>query len=124
VQQVQVLEEIGLTFARVLRSILRHDPNVILIGEIRDEETAAIAVRAAQVGRMVLSTLHTNSVAGAVNRLVDLGVPDYMVRDVLRGVLAQELMLRRCEVCGGAGCGVCGGTGVGARRLKAELWEG
>jgi general secretion pathway protein E len=123
VQQIQVHDEIGLSFARVLRSILRHDPNVILIGEIRDQETAAIAVRAAQVGRMVLSTLHTNSAAGAVNRLADLGVPDYLVRDVLRGVLAQELLLSPCGGCGGAGCVVCGGTGVGARRLRAELWE-
>lgn len=77
-----------------------------------------------RAGRMVLSTLHTNSAAGAVNRLVDLGVPDYLVRDVFRGVLAQELLLSACGACGGAGCGVCGGTGVGARRLRAELWEG
>ncbi|GHC65503.1 hypothetical protein GCM10007315_32650 [Gemmobacter tilapiae] len=123
VQQVQVHDDIGLSFARVLRSILRHDPNVILIGEIRDQETAAIAVRAAQVGRMVLSTLHTNSAAGAVNRLVDLGVPAYLVRDVLRGVLAQELQLSPCSTCQGQGCPVCGSTGVGVRTLKADLWE-
>jgi type II secretory ATPase GspE/PulE/Tfp pilus assembly ATPase PilB-like protein len=123
VQQVQVQEEIGLSFARVLRGVLRHDPNVILIGEIRDAETAEIAVRAAQVGRLVLSTLHTNSAAGALNRLVDLGVPEFLVRDVLRGVLGQELLLTPCSVCGGAGCGTCGGTGVGGRRLTAELLE-
>ena len=69
----------------IARSVLRHDPNVILVGEIRDEETAEIAARAAQVGRMVLSTLHTNSAEGAVTRLVDLGVPDFVVREVLRG---------------------------------------
>jgi general secretion pathway protein E len=123
VQQVQVHEEIGLTFARVLRGVLRHDPNVILIGEIRDAETAEIAVRAAQVGRLVLSTLHTNSAAGALNRLVDLGVPEFLVRDVLRGVLGQELVLTPCPVCGGAGCKTCERTGVGGRRLRAELME-
>lgn len=123
VQQVQVHEEIGLTFARILRGVLRHDPNVILIGEIRDAETAEIAVRAAQVGRLVLSTLHTNSAGGALNRLVDLGVPEFLVRDVLRGVLGQELVLTPCPSCGGAGCQVCGGTGVGSRQLRAELLE-
>lgn len=123
VQQVQVQEEIGLSFARILRGVLRHDPNVILIGEIRDAETAEIAVRAAQVGRLVLSTLHTNSAGGALNRLVDLGVPEFLVRDVLRGVLGQELVLTPCPSCGGAGCQVCGGTGVGSRQLRAELLE-
>lgn len=123
VQQVQVQEEIGLTFARVLRGVLRHDPNVILIGEIRDGETAEIAVRAAQVGRLVLSTLHTSSAAGALNRLVDLGVPEFLVRDVLRGVLGQELVLTPCPACAGAGCKTCGGTGVGGRQLRAELME-
>ncbi len=123
IQQVQVHEEIGLTFARVLRGVLRHDPNVILVGEIRDPETAEIAVRAAQVGRLVLSTLHTNSAAGALNRLVDLGVPEFLVRDVLRGVLSQQLRLTPCRSCGGAGCDTCGKTGVGGRTLTAELLE-
>lgn len=123
VQQVQVHDEIGLSFARVLRGVLRHDPNVILVGEIRDPETAEIAVRAAQVGRLVLSTLHTNSAAGAMPRLVDLGVPDYLVRDVLRGVLGQELMLTPCPACGGRGCEPCEGTGVSGRKLRAELLE-
>lgn len=91
VEQVQVHEEIGMGFARALRAFLRQDPNVIMIGEIRDQETAEIACRAALVGRMVLSTLHTNSPEGAVTRLVDLGVPEYIVRDVLRGVLGQRL---------------------------------
>lgn len=121
VQQVQVQEDIGLTFARVLRSILRHDPNVIMVGEIRDPETAEIACRAAQVGRMVLSTLHTRDAKGARTRLVDLGVPDYIVGDVLRGVLAQNLALSDCPECHGAGCRTCGFTGSAARRLEAEL---
>lgn len=121
VQQVQVQEDIGLTFARVLRSILRHDPNVIMVGEIRDPETAEVACRAAQVGRMVLSTLHTRDARRAQSRLVDLGVPDYIVGDVLRGVLAQNLALSDCPDCQGAGCRSCGFTGSAPRRLEAEL---
>jgi len=121
VQQVQIQEEIGLTFARVLRSILRHDPNVIMVGEIRDAETAEIACRAAQVGRMVLSTLHTRDARSARTRLVDLGVPDYIVGDVLRGVLAQNLALSDCPDCGGAGCRTCGFSGSAPRRLEADL---
>lgn len=123
VQQVQVQDDIGLSFARVLRSILRHDPNVIMIGEIRDAETAEIACRAAQVGRLVLSTLHTRDAKGAASRLVDLGVPDYLVRDVLRGVLAQNLLMTDCQACLGAGCRSCGFTGTAARRLDANLLE-
>jgi type II secretory ATPase GspE/PulE/Tfp pilus assembly ATPase PilB-like protein len=123
VQQVQVQDEIGLSFARVLRSILRHDPNVIMVGEIRDAETAEIACRAAQVGRMVLSTLHTRSARGAATRLVDLGVPDYIVGDVLRGVLAQDLALSPCPACAGAGCRTCGFTGAAPRKLELELLE-
>lgn len=117
-------EAIGLTFARVLRGILRHDPNVILVGEIRDEETAEIAARAAQVGRMVLSTLHTNSARGAVTRLTDLGVAPYLVGDILRGVLAQSLNPVPCAACGGEGCRTCGGGGTGGRRLEVELLAG
>lgn len=123
VQQVQVQDDIGLSFARVLRSILRHDPNVIMIGEIRDAETAEIACRAAQVGRLVLSTLHTRDAKGAASRLVDLGVPDYLVRDVLRGVLSQTLTITECPACHGAGCRSCGFTGTSARRLEATLLE-
>lgn len=91
VEQVQVHEEIGMTFSVALRAFLRQDPNVIMVGEIRDQETAEIACRAALVGRMVLSTLHTNSAEGAFTRLLDLGVPEFVVRDVLRGVLGQRL---------------------------------
>jgi type II secretory ATPase GspE/PulE/Tfp pilus assembly ATPase PilB-like protein len=121
VQQVQVQDEIGLTFARVLRSILRHDPNVIMVGEIRDPETAEIACRAAQVGRLVLSTLHTRDARSAQTRLVDLGVPDYIVSDVLRGVLAQSLTVIECPDCHGNGCRTCGFSGASARRLTADL---
>lgn len=106
----------------MLRGVLRHDPNVILVGEIRDSETAEIAVRAAQVGRLVLSTLHTNSAEGALRRLVDLGVPEFLVRDVLRGVLGQRLTAVSCPSCGGTGCGECRGSGALGRRVEVELW--
>jgi len=97
VEQVQVHEAVGMTFAKALRAFLRQDPNVIMVGEIRDEETSEIACRAALVGRMVLSTLHTSSPEVAVTRLCDLGVPEYLVRDVLRGVLGQRLETSRRE---------------------------
>ena len=121
-QQIQVQDEIGLSFARVLRGVLRHDPNVIMVGEIRDPETAEMAIRAAQVGRLVLSTLHTNGAGAAVSRLVDLGVPRFLIDDVLHGVLGQELRHVACEGCGGAGCEGCGGTGVARRELRVERW--
>src|SRR5258705_1069444 len=97
--QVQVQEKAGLTFAAALRSILRQDPNVVLIGEIRDKETAQIAVQASLTGHLVLSTLHTNDPANAVTRLVDIGVEAYKISASLRGVVAQRLMRRLCVVC-------------------------
>ena len=97
--QVQVQEKQGLTFATALRSILRQDPNVVLVGEIRDGETAQIAVQASLTGHLVLSTLHTNDAANAVTRLVDIGVEAYKIAAALRGVLAQRLMRRMCETC-------------------------
>src|SRR2546428_124369 len=95
--QVQVQEKAGLTFAAALRSILRQDPNVVLVGEIRDRETAQIAVQASLTGHLVLSTLHTNDAANAVTRLVDIGVEAYKIAAALRGVVAQRLM-RRVDV--------------------------
>src|SRR5437588_11767983 len=97
--QVQVQEKAGLTFASALRSILRQDPNVVLIGEIRDRETAQIAVQASLTGHLVLSTLHTNDASNAVTRLVDIGVEAYKIAAALRGVLAQRLMRRLCPTC-------------------------
>ncbi|HEX4574002.1 MAG TPA: type II/IV secretion system protein [Gemmatimonadales bacterium] len=97
--QVQVQEKAGLTFAAALRSILRQDPNVVLIGEIRDRETAQIAVQASLTGHLVLSTLHTNDAANAVTRLVDIGVEAYKIAAALRGVVAQRLMRRLCPTC-------------------------
>jgi type II secretory ATPase GspE/PulE/Tfp pilus assembly ATPase PilB-like protein len=97
--QVQVQEKAGLTFASALRSILRQDPNVVLIGEIRDRETAQIAVQASLTGHLVLSTLHTNDAANAVTRLVDIGVEAYKIAAALRGVVAQRLMRKLCPTC-------------------------
>src|SRR3989454_803023 len=97
--QVQVQEKAGLTFASALRSILRQDPNVVLVGEIRDRETAQIAVQASLTGPLVLSTLHTNDAANAVTRLVDIGVEAYKIAAALRGVIAQRLMRKLCPTC-------------------------
>jgi type II secretion system protein E len=99
VNQIQVNEKSGLTFARGLRSILRHDPDVILIGEIRDAETAQIAVQASLTGHLVFSTLHTNDAAGAITRLVDMGVEPYLVASSLEAVLAQRLVRLLCPHC-------------------------
>ncbi|PPQ35372.1 GspE/PulE family protein [Rhodopila globiformis] len=99
INQIQVRSQIGLSFASLLRSILRQDPDVIMVGEIRDGETAQIAVQAALTGHLVLSTLHTNSAAAAVTRLRDMGVEDYLLTAVLRGVMAQRLVRRLCPEC-------------------------
>ncbi|HTS16993.1 MAG TPA: GspE/PulE family protein [Verrucomicrobiae bacterium] len=99
VNQIQVSEKAGLTFARGLRSILRHDPDVILIGEIRDQETAQIAVQASLTGHLVFSTLHTNDAPGALTRLVDMGVEPYLVASSLEAVLAQRLVRVLCVHC-------------------------
>ena len=99
VNQIQVNEKSGLTFARGLRSILRHDPDVVLIGEIRDEETAQIAVQASLTGHLVFSTLHTNDAPGAVTRLVDMGIEPYLVTSSLEAVLAQRLVRVLCKEC-------------------------
>jgi general secretion pathway protein E len=99
VAQTQVNPRIELTFARALRSMLRHDPDVIIVGEIRDKETAEIAIQASLTGHMVLASLHTNSAGSAITRLVDMGVEPYLLASCLRGVLAQRLVRRLCETC-------------------------
>ena len=99
VNQIQVKPQIGLNFATLLRSILRQDPDVIMVGEVRDGETAQIAVQAALTGHLVLSTVHTNSAAATVARLRDMGLEDYLLAAVLRGVLAQRLVRRLCTEC-------------------------
>lgn len=147
VRQVQANAEIGFTFAGALRSILRQDPDIILLGEIRDAETALIATQASLTGHFVLSTLHTNDAAGAVARLKDLGVPGFVITSAVLGVMAQRLvrkvcrdcvqpttpdaaLLRRFNVTGkddrflhGAGCARCGGSGYKGRVGIYELLE-
>lgn len=99
INQTQVNVKANMTFSTALRSILRQDPDIIMIGEMRDEETAEIAVRAAITGHRVFSTLHTNDAPGAITRLEDMGVPDYLVADALAGVIAQRLVKRLCPEC-------------------------
>ena len=144
IMQIQVNQNIGFTFARCLRNILRHDPDVVMVGEIRDAETATIATEAALTGHLLLSTLHTNSAATAVTRLLDLGVEAFLLRSTLLCVLAQRLARRNCphclvadrhdphmaEVMGaqadesfyrGQGCSQCEGTGISGRVAVYEL---
>ncbi len=135
VNQIAVSEKTGLTFAKVLRAALRQDPDVIMIGEIRDAETAEIAVRAAITGHMVLSTLHTNSAPGAIDRLKDIGIEPFMLASSLRGILAQRLVRKICQHCReeapveniyniplkknfvAKGCDECNFTGFGGGRV-------
>jgi MSHA biogenesis protein MshE len=150
INQVQVNEKIELTFSRVLRSALRQDPDVILVGEIRDEETAQIGLRAALTGHLVLSTLHTKDAISTPIRLIDMGAPDYMVASSVHAVIAQRLVRVICESCPtpykptaleagwlkaelgdadlgrlahGAGCSHCNGTGFAGRTGIYELLE-
>src|SRR6201988_504144 len=99
INQIQVKPQIDLTFANALRSIVRQDPDVIMIGEIRDLETAQIAVQSALTGHLVLSTVHTNDAASTVNRLLDMGVEDYLLTSTVIGILAQRLVRTLCELC-------------------------
>jgi type II secretory ATPase GspE/PulE/Tfp pilus assembly ATPase PilB-like protein/8-oxo-dGTP pyrophosphatase MutT (NUDIX family) len=122
--QVQVNEKAGLTFASALRSIMRQDPDVVLIGEIRDRETAEIAIQASLTGHLVLSTLHTNDAPSAVTRLIDIGVASYKIATAVKGVLAQRLVRRSCARCAGtvqADCDSCGGSGFHGRLAVAEI---
>lgn len=146
ISQIQINEPAGLTFAAVLRSILRHDPDTIFIGEIRDKETAEIAVQASLTGHLVLSTIHTNSAAGAIGRFLDMGVADYLLASSLVAISAQRLVRRLCDVCKQAihadpatserfgispsetiyraeGCQKCSKTGYQGRLAIAELLE-
>ncbi len=143
INQIQVKPQIDLGFATLLRSIVRLDPNIIMVGEIRDFETAEIAARAALTGHLVLSTLHTNSAAAAITRLRDMGLEDYLIAAVLRGILAQRLVRKLCDVCKrpapiqrelklrfnlscetifhAAGCPLCRNTGYKGRQAIAEF---
>lgn len=147
INQVQINEKVGLTFPYVLRSILRQDPNVIMVGEIRDMETAEIAIQASLTGHLVLSTLHTNDAPSVVTRLLDIGMPPYMIASSLLGVIAQRLVRRICPNCKeeyipdpdqlsrlsldkedlpfkfyrGAGCTNCGNLGLKGRTIIEEV---
>jgi len=99
INQIQAKPQIGLTFAAALRSIVRQDPDVIMIGEMRDLETAKIAVQSALTGHLVLSTLHTNDAAGGVTRLLDMGLEEYLLSSTVNGILAQRLVRKLCPVC-------------------------
>ena len=147
VNQVQINEKVGLSFPFILRSILRQDPNVIMIGEIRDEETAEIAVQASMTGHLVISTLHTNDAPAAVTRLIDIGIPPYLIASSLVGIAAQRLVRTICQDCKeeyvpnqdslarlnldqndlpfkfyrGAGCLNCNNTGFKGRTVIEEI---
>jgi general secretion pathway protein E len=121
VGQTQVNAKIDLTFAKALRAILRQDPDVIMIGEIRDFETAQIAIQASLTGHLVLATLHTNDAASAITRLTDMGVEPFLLSSSLLGVLAQRLVRKYCSHCHGQGCAHCGQTGYAGRTGVFEL---
>ncbi len=144
IAQIQVNEKVGLSFAAALRSILRQDPDIIMIGEIRDEETASIAVRAALTGHLVFSTLHTNSAAATISRLADMGIEPFLISSSLLGILAQRLTRILCDECKeedtvaenfaqdynlsqdakiykASGCKACNYSGYAGRRSIGEL---
>ncbi len=122
VTQIQVKPAIGMSFANGLRSIVRQDPDIILVGEIRDKETAEIAIHAALTGHLVLSTLHTNDATGAISRLVDMGVEPFLISSALVGVLSQRLVRQICGDCGGTGVGVPV-SGKGSPAKKTDIPE-
>ena len=122
VTQIQTNDELGLSFDVLLKRIFRQDPDIIMIGEIRDAKTAELAVRAALTGHLVFSTLHTDNAVESVMRLEDLNVPPYLISAVLRGVISQRLIRRVCTKCGGTGCSVCAHTGAKGRIAAAEIF--
>ena len=121
IRQTQVNLKIDFTFANGLRSILRQDPNIIMIGEIRDSETAQIAIQAALTGHLVFATLHTNNAAGAVTRLLDIGCEPFLLASSIIGVLAQRLVRLKCKDCQARGCNNCSMTGYKGRTTIFEL---
>jgi len=121
ITQIQVHEELELTFDTLLRRIFRQDPDIIMIGEIRDMETAELAIRAAMTGHLVFATLHTNNAVEAVFRLQNMGLPGYMVASVLKTIIAQRLIRKICPQCKGNGCNHCLKTGYFGRTVIAEF---
>src|SRR5690606_33922932 len=112
--QIQVRPEIGLTFASALRHILRQDPDVIMVGEVRDRETADIAIRASLTGHLVFTTLHTNDAPGAITRLIDMGIEPFLIASAIELVIAQRLVRRLCPQCSQA-------APVDAKKLQESL---
>ncbi len=123
VRQVHIRHNHGVTFGSGLRSALRQDPDVIMVGEIRDAETARVAVHTALTGHLVLSTLHTNGAVEAIPRLVDMGVDHYLLASTLRLIIAQRLVRTMCHECSGEGCEVCRNSGYVGRSVIAEVCE-
>ena len=121
VTQIPANRKAGLTFAGALRSILRHDPDVIMVGEMRDKETAEIAIQAALTGHLVFATLHTNDAAGGITRLINMGIEPYLVAATVQGILAQRLVRVVCRSCQGSGCDACLHTGFAGRTGIFEL---
>ena len=121
IRQIQVDPQVNLTFAQGLRAILRQDPNVIMVGEIRDLETAEVSIQAALTGHLVLATLHTNNAAGAVTRLLDLGVEPFLLSSSINAVIAQRLIRIFCLGCKGKGCEACLNTGYKGRTAIYEV---
>ena len=115
INQMQVNQKTGLTFARGLRGMLRQDPDIILVGEIRDAETAAIVIKAAMTGHLVFTTLHANGPAGAVERLKDMGVDPYLISSTLNCVISQRLVRKLCVQCSGGRCKLCNQKGFKGR---------
>ena len=117
ITQTAVNTKIDLTFAAALRTLLRQDPDIIMVGEIRDAETAELAIRAALTGHLVFSTLHTNDAPSAIVRLIDMGVEPFLVASAVNFIVAQRLVRRTCPKCGGKepDCLVCGGSGFKGR---------
>lgn len=107
ITQIQVKEKIGLTFLNGLRHILRSDPDIVIIGEIRDKETAEIAVKAALTGHLVIATIHTNDSLSTIFRLIDMGIPEYLIFNSLNGIIAQRLVRKVCKKCRGESCPSC-----------------
>lgn len=124
IKQIEVNDVIGNSFSNILRHVLRHDPDIIIIGEIRDQETAKIALQSALTGHLVISTLHTQDAAHAISRLMEMGIETYLIRDTLKAVLAQRLVRKLCQICEGSRlCKACNNTGFKGRIILYEWLE-
>lgn len=120
IRQIQIHSRHGITFANGLRSIVRQDPDIIMVGEIRDTETAQIAVNISLTGHLLLSTLHTNSAIGAIPRLIDMKVDPYLIASTISLIIAQRLVRKMCTSCSGIGCQLCGMLGYKGRTVISE----